>query len=166
MKTPSKTVLIAVILLCSVASSFAWLRRHYSEEEIVARAKYIIVGKIQDGTLAIVNHGGSHEYHVALMISEVLKGQIASNSITVSIHYGLDPMAGRFGSSTNGALEIYDTGGSIMTDWHSGDIHTNQIWLLHQERKPTLDNSDWIGIYDPEDIQPTSKRSALLRYLK
>jgi hypothetical protein len=166
MKTSSKTVLIAAILLCSVASSFAWLRRHYSDEEIVARASYIVVGKIQDGTLAMVSHDGSHEYHVDLMISEVLKGQIASNSITVSIHYGLDPMAGRFGSGTNGVLEIYDTGNSAMNGWHSGDIHTNQIWLLHQERNPSLDNSDWIGIYDPEDIQPVSKKSELLRYLK
>jgi hypothetical protein len=164
MKTPSKTVLIAVILLCSVASSFAWLRRHFSDEEIVARAKYIVVGKIQNGTLVIVNHDGSHEYHVDLMISEVLKGQIASNSITISIHYGLDAMAGRFGSSTNDALEIYDT--SDVTPWHSGDIHTNQIWLLHQRREPNLDNSDWIGIYDPEDIQPMSKKSELMTYLK
>ena len=166
MKTPSKTVVIAVILLCSVASSLAWLRRHFSDEEVVSRAKYIFVGKIQDGTLAIVNHSGSHEYHVDLLISEVLKGQISSNSMTVSIHYGLNPMSGRYGTVKDGALEIWDTGNSAIGPWHSGDIRTNQIWLLHQDREPNLDNSDWIGIYDPEDIQPISKKSELLRYLK
>jgi hypothetical protein len=161
MKSPSKTILIAVIVLCSIASSYAWLRRHFSDEEVVDRARYIVVGKIRDGTLALVNHDGSHEYHVNLMISEVLKGQISSNSLIVSIHYGLEPKV-----SSSGAVEIQDNSGSASIWLVASDIRTNHIWLLHQELNPNLDNSDWIGIYDPEDIQPIRKKNELLKYLK
>jgi hypothetical protein len=170
MKIPSKTVLIAVIILCSVASSYAWLRARFSDAQVVSRAELIVVGHIRDGSVTRVTHpkdvvgAQSWEHHVDLIISEVLKGTAPSNSMVVSIHYGLEPMADHFGRGTNGVLEIYDT--ADIPRCVSGDIHTNQIWLLRRVPKPVNDDTDWIGIYDPEDIQPISKKSELMTYLK
>jgi hypothetical protein len=184
MKIPSKTILIAVIIFCSIASSFAWLRRHFSDEEIVSRATLIVVGHICDASLIRVEHpkdvvgGQSWEHHVDLEISEVLKGQTPSNSMVVSIHYGLDPGVIPPGAphdwqwvrATNyqaGAVRLWDTGNSgVQFSPFTGDIRTNHIWLLRQVQKPVNDDTDWIGIYDPEDIQPMSKKSELMTYLK
>ena len=179
MNASSKTVLIAVIIFCSVVSSFAWLRRHFSDEEIVSRAELIIIGKIKEDSIVLIPHdsknGQSWEHHVTLLVSEVLKGQVSSNSMIVSIHYGLDPGAGARHvdvpwsrcAFTNDAVEIFDTGNSEMNfSPLTGDIRTNHIWLLRRESKPSNFDTDWIGIYDPEDIQPISMKEELLKHLK
>jgi hypothetical protein len=183
MKTPSKTVLIAVVMLCSVVSSFAWLRRHFSDAEIVSRAELIVVGHIQDGSVFFIPHtpppsgGASWDHHAELLISEVLKGHTTSNSIVVSIHYGLQPEVSGWGSITDarvgttnypkGAVEVIDWGNSDRSGIAiTGDIRTNHIWLLRQDSHPSNFDTDWIGVYDPEDIQPISKKDELLKYLK
>ena len=170
MKIPSTTVLIAGIILCSVASSYASLRARYSDAQVVSRAELIVVGHIRDGSVTLVTHpkdvvgAVSWEHHADLIVLDVLKGTAPSNSMVVSIHYGLDPMADHFSRSTNGVLEIYDT--ADFPRCVSGDIHTNQIWLLRRVQKPANVDTDWIGIYDPGDIQPISKKSELMTYLK
>ena len=66
-----------------------------------------------------------------------------------------------------GAVEIVDSGNSQMGGWATpGDMRTNYIWLLHRVQKPANHDTDWIGVYDPEDIQPISKKSELMTYLK
>ena len=186
MKTPSKTVLIAVIIFCSIASSYAWLRRHYSDAEVVSRAELIVVGRIKPGSIVLVPHetknqGASWEHHADLLIDEVLKGQMSATSMVVSIHYGLDPAIGGYSSNQFGffdvrrrgtnypkdVIEIFDTGNSAFSMTPiSGDIRTNHIWLLHHVQPPVHTDSDMIGIVDPEDIQPVSKKAELMRYLK
>ncbi len=95
MQAGSKTVLIAVIVLCSIATSYAWLRKHFTDEEIVSRGEFIVIGHIRDGSVVFIPHaptpsgGASWEHHAELLISEVRKGQAKSNSMVVSIHYGL-----------------------------------------------------------------------------
>jgi len=183
MKTPSRTALIAIIVLCSIASSYAWLRRHISNAEIVSRAELIVVGHLQDGSVVFVPHtsspgdGASWDHHAELLISEVLKGRTTSNSIVVSIHYGLQPEISGWGTITDprvgitnylkGAVEVVDWGNSEEPGWAiPGDMRTNHIWLLRRESHPSNFDTDWIGVYDPEDIQPISKKGELLKYLK
>jgi hypothetical protein len=158
----TRTFLVAALLLGGVASSPAWLRTSFSDAEIVSRAELVVVGHIKDGTMKLVNHRDGHEHHVDLLISEVLKGSIPSNTLTVSIHYGLDP----FTNGGTAAVEIWDTGNSQRSGSPvSGDLRTNQIWLLRQEKNAVNEDTDWMGIYDPEDIQPLSRKAELMKYL-
>jgi hypothetical protein len=176
----AKTILIALAGVCVAYTARAWLRRSYTEAEVVSRAELIVVGKGKPGSIVFVPHttspsGGSWEHHVELEISEVLKGSTSSNSMTVSIHYGLEPIvSNRFefrdmrGGSTNypeGAIEIFDTAG-FPRQQVSGDIRTSQIWLLHHVERPVHGDSDMIGIVDPEDLQPLAKKAELLKHLK
>ena len=182
MQVFAKKTLMIIGILSAVAAACAWERRQYSDEEIVSRADLIVVGKIKEGSIVFVPHdtkdeGASWEYHVELLIFEVLKGQISSNSMIVSIHYGLTPVIDGYSSNRfsminvkdsrmnypNGIIEIVDSGsnGGIVT----GDIRTNHIWLLHHVQPPIHNDSDMIGVIDPEDIQPISKKDELLKYL-
>lgn len=172
--TRSKAILIPVIVLCSISTAFGWLRQHVADAVIVSRAELIVVGHIQENSLVRIRHtneiyGSSWEHYANLEITDVLKGQVSSNLMAVSIHYGLDPIAGRKGFRTNAindSVEIWDTGNSIQTGFPiSGDIRTNHIWFLHRVQKLVSD-SDWIGIYDPEDIQPIARKDELLKHLK
>ena len=166
-----RTLIITALLLAGAAASQAWLRRSFTDAEIVSRAELMVVGHIKDGSLVRIPHGNgsSWEHHVELVIDEVLKGQCASNSMIVSIHYGLDPMVGEAGARTNArpdAVEVWDTGNSGRSGTPvSGDLRTNQIWLLRQEKNAANEDTDWIGIYDPEDIQPVSRKAELMKYL-
>jgi hypothetical protein len=159
-----RTLIIAALLLAGVATSQAWLRRSFTDAEIVSRAELMVIGHIKDGSLVRIAHGNgsSWEHHVELVIDEVLKGQCLSNSMIVSIHYGLDPI-------TNGgaaAVELWDTGNSVLGGPPvSGDLRANQIWLLRQVKNAVNEDTDWIGIYDPEDIQPLSQKAELVKYL-
>ena len=66
-----------------------------------------------------------------------------------------------------GAVEIIDSGNSErLTGWATpGDMRTNHVWLLHQVQSSVNQDSDWIGVYDPEDIQPLSKKSEISKLL-
>ena len=169
---PVRTLLTLLLLLAGAVSSQAFLRRFFSDAEIVSRAELIVIGHVRPGSVERINHGNgsSWEHHVELVIDEVLKGQCASNSLIVSIHYGLDPLPdnGRYDAVPGGVgvLKIFDTGNSITTFAPvSGDIGTNQIWLLRRVQNAGNNDSGWLGIYDPEDIQPVSRKSALLNDL-
>ncbi len=177
----NKGLLIAVGILGIVATAHAWLRGRYSEAQVVSRAELIVVGKIKPSSIVLVPHDPKNnskgwEHHVELQISEVLKGQAPSNSMVISIHYGLDPGDGhgrridvpwsRF-AFTNDVVEIWDSGTSDMPSSPvASDIQTNHIWLLHRETHAANFDTDWIGIYDPEDIRPVSQKDELLKYLK
>lgn len=160
-------VLAIATLFCITAP--AWYRKSYSDQEIVIRSELIVVGRIDPKTLTRIEHkDGGHEYHVELLLSDLLKGMVDKPSMTISIHYGIDPKVGPVPGSTNCApdvVRLFDTMNSLKNIFPiSGDIRTNHIWLLHQEHLPGID-TDWLGIYDPEDIQPVSRKDELLKYL-
>ena len=79
------------------------------------------------------------------------------------------PRLGSVSTNTNvsaDVIRLFDTGNNMKTMQPiSGDIRTNHIWLLHQEHLPRID-TDWIGIYDPENNQPLARKDALLKYVK
>ena len=186
MKTPTRTILFVIIILCSVVSSFGWLRGHFSDEVVVSRAELIVVGRIKADSIVFIPHkikdgGKSWEYHADLLIDEILKGQMSASSIAVCIHYGLDPLIGghaehqdisfdyRFGRKNypKDVIEIFDTGNSSESFAPiSGDIRKKHIWLLHHALSTSYTDSVLIGIEDPEDIQPLSRKTELSRYVK
>ena len=182
-----KRLAITAGVLCVATVAFGFLRNHYSDREVVSRAELIVVGAMQEGSLTF--HGRSSiegwEHHLRLSISEVVKGTVFSNSIAVSIDGGLTPLVGGYHSNRFGTLydyrrpgypaemvQIYDTGSSSKPSRSiSGDIRTNHIWLLRYDpplntNKPPSVPPQIIGIHDPEDIQPISRREQLMKYLK
>jgi hypothetical protein len=105
MKT-MRSLCLAFVFLGVVTMAHAFLRRAYSDAEVASRADLVVVGKIKPESIVLVPHdpgvaGASWEHHVELLVSEVLKGNLSSNSILVSIHYGLEPLVGGY-TSTNG----------------------------------------------------------------
>lgn len=182
----TKILLSALGILCIASVAYAWERRAYSDAEIVSRAELIVVAKIKESSMVLVPHdtknqGASWEHHLELLISEVLKGQTSATSMVVSIHYGLDPVVGGYSSNqfrfmnlrglrTNypkDVVEVFDTGNSAMSVTPiTGDIRTNHIWLLHHVQSPHHNDSDMIGVRDPEDIQPIHKKEELLKHVK
>jgi hypothetical protein len=176
----TKPLFVAFGFFCVVMAACAWERKQISEAEAVSRAGLVVVGKINPGSIVFVPHDGkngsaSWEHHAELLISEVLKGQAPSNSMIVSIHYGLDPDNGRSrinvpwpgGGSTNEAIEILDTGSTKQASAPvASDIQNDHVWLLHSETNSANNDTDWIGVYDPEDIQPLTNRDEVLKYLK
>ena len=149
------------------------------------RAELIVIGRVKSGSVVLIPHdvkdrGASGEHHVELLIGEVLKGQTSATSMVVSIHYGLTPVIGGYTSNyfetinaphgyPKDVIEIIDTGNSAMSGTPiTGDLRTNHIWLLRHlsPKERNHNDSEWIGIRDPEDIQPIRKRGELLRYLK
>jgi hypothetical protein len=176
---PTKTLVVAGFF-CVVIAACAWERKQFSEAEVVSRADLIVVGKINPGSIVFVPHdakggGASWEHHVELLVSEVLKGQAPSNSMIVSIHYGLDPDNGRnhinvpwsVGADTNEEVEILDTGSTKQASPPvARDVQSDHIWLLHSVTNAANNDSDWIGVYDPEDVQPLTNRDEVLKLLK
>lgn len=178
--------LVVIAAVCIAGVAHAWLRHAYSDAEVVSRAEFVVVGRVKPGSVVLVPHatknqGASWEHHVELLISEVLKGQTAATSMVVSIHYGLDPVTGGYTSNqfrmlnarhgrTNypsDVIEVFDTGNSAHSSTPiTGDIRTNHIWLLHHVRPPVHNDSDMIGVVDPEDIQPVRKKDELMKLLK
>jgi len=106
----SKTLLIVLGLFCVVTVSYAWMRRHYSDSEIVSRAELIVIGRIKADSIVYVPHeikdsaGASWEYHAELLISEVVKGTNTASSMVVSIHYGLTPIFGGCYTNRDGTV--------------------------------------------------------------
>ena len=165
-------------MICLQAN--AWKRRHYSDREVIARAALVVVGRVDAASLELSPHadtaggGPSWEHHCQLIVSAVLKGTNITQSLPISIHYGLEPIIGGFksnqfglwdirGTETNydaDVVEIIDDGGSPTTLRRiSGDVRTNHIWLLRSQTRGS--GSDRIGIHDPEDIQPLSRQPVL-----
>ena len=174
-------------------------RKKYTEAEIVSRAELIVVGALKKDSLNFVSHvdkgsapaelanpnarSPSWEHHLLLTVSEVLKGQLSSTSLVVSVQYGLDPVVGGcfsnqfmvFVITTPGypaeMVQIFDTGNSVRPPRAiSGDIRTNHIWLLRHDLSRNNAESnrtpDMLTVYDPEDVQPVAWRDELIRLLK
>ena len=120
----------------------------------------------------------SWEHHAVLLISEVLKGNTSITSMPIAIHYGLEPAVGgvvsnqaglfmdaRMGSTNypKDVIEILDSGrpgGRVASD-----IRMDHIWFLHRQPQERHD-SDMIGVFDPEDIQPMDRKQAILKLIK
>ena len=174
------------------AAAYAILRHHYSDSEVVARAELIVIAKVKEGS--IVFHpekprpgyrSAGWDHTVELTVAETLKGNLTSNSIIVCLAGGLEPVVGRYSSNQFGVvfdhrasnppkdiIEIWDIATSLKSTLPiSGDVRTNHIWLLRHfspvlEADKTNSLAKVIGVGDPEDIQPVSKRDELLKYLK
>ena len=186
---------IAVVGLCLSTATSAAPRQHYSDQEVVSRADLIVVGRMREGSLKLVLQPASRnapltpespdyqapswDHHLELLISEVLKGQLSSTSVVVNLDYGLTAVADgyfsnqfmiiEFGGNSHpkGEVLVVDTGSSTRPAQPvTGDIRTNQIWLLRRERIGSEAGQNMLGIYDPEDIQPIAKKEELLRLLK
>ena len=170
---------LAIILIAATAG--AWERPNYTDAEIVSRAQLIVVGRIKPDTLTLVEHktrpgsGLSWEHHGVLIITEVLKGRMVEKEIPVIIHYGLDPVVGGEVETEHltihqrslqpdypkDVIEIFDTGSTVNLSPIADDIRKDHIWLLRVEHTRFNDGEDALGIYDPEDIQPLTKRPQL-----
>jgi len=114
-----------------------------------------------------------------LEIVETLKGSAKTTTVEIIIHYGLDPVKGRYlktksyyfddrrgmPDTAKDAIEIYDTGG--MDRRISGDIREPHIWLLSTKNPgyTTPDSTKFPGIWDPEDIQAVTKKAALEKWI-
>jgi hypothetical protein len=170
-----KSVWIFLLVVSLVSQDAnAWLRRSFTDAEIVLRAQLIVIGHIKPGSIVKVDHkvppgtGMSWEHHAVLIVTETLKGHAAGKEIPVIIHYGLDPItdgfAGLHPDRAKGVIEIYDTGNSAHSATPvsgSGDIRKDQIWLLRSEHSRFHESEDALGIYDPEDIQPLTRKKEL-----
>jgi hypothetical protein len=124
------------------------------------------------------------EHRLELLVSEVLKGQMSGTSMVVRITGQLQPLVGRHGINpfevhefpgtnySKDMVELFRFSSSNAGEPPvTGDIRTNHIWLLRRNRTLSPDiepgsTSELQAVYDPEDVQPISKRSDLLQYLK
>lgn len=183
---------ILFFLLSTTAAAYAVLRNHYSDSEVVARAELIVIAKVKEGSIVFHPAKPRPGYHipgwdhtVELTVAETLKGNLTSNSIIVCLPGGLEPVVGRYSSNKFGAvfdgrtsnppkgiIEVWDTATSVKSTLPiSGDVRTNHIWLLRHsypvlEADKTNSLANVVGVGDPEDIQPVSKRDEVLQYLK
>jgi hypothetical protein len=184
LSTRGRTLALLSILFLATAVH-AWLRRPYSDAEIVARAELVVIGTVKENSLCYVEDSvgyGLPEHHLELRVSEFLKGTNVDRTIPVCVTWGLTPVTGGYYSNRLQTLnskwphtnypkyiiEVFDTGNSFRgLPPFTGDIRTNHIWLLRHEPSRTYPcRSNRLSIYDPEDIQPIRKRPDLTRHLK
>ena len=176
-----RTVVAVCFLLSALVAVRAALRRNYSTAEVVSRAQLIVVGRMKEGTLAFIPHssprGASWEHRFEMLVTEVLKGNLPTNHLFVTLEHGLDPLVDSRLSNqfaviefaiTNppkGEVRVFDTGASVKPPLAvTGDIRTNHIWFL----RTTLGRSSarQLSVSDPEDIQPLSKRGEIIQFIR
>ncbi len=190
----TKNIAIAVIFLAVVSVAYGWMRWTFADAEIVSRAELIVVGSVKESTLRCLEQHLIYlpENHLELQVTEFLKGTNHTRNIPVCITWGLTPVTGGYyrdsihgvdwkgwTGNTNypkDVIEVFDTGNSISgLPPFTGDIRTNHIWLLRHTYRgsnyPDLTysyycRSNWLSIYDPEDIQPMRRKNDLMRHLK
>jgi hypothetical protein len=186
-QTFSRSFVLLAALACTAPAAYAFLRHHYSDHEVVARAELIVVAKMRPGSLVFVAHTNRWhdppicENHLELLVSEVLKGQLLATSVVISVKFGYvlvggqssDPFWGPRYVGTNYPKDVVEIFDGIIgnTEPITGDIRTNHIWLLRHDRSLTPSpeanfSSENPAIYDPEDIQPIARRKELVKYLK
>lgn len=174
-------LLTLLITIFFALPSFAWLRPEVSDENAVAHAQVIVIGRIKENSLV----RAAPEQHVSggisttatLQITEVLKGPFLLAELPIEISYGLTPVVGgemRYRHPETGReypdehiapgeTKLYDTGNSRKSDFpFTGDINKDQIWLLRTNADGSTSVIHKLRIWDPEDIQPTSKKEILL----
>ena len=181
-----KRILTAILVtLVITLDGYSWPRGPISDQTVAERAELIVVGRIIPASIKRIEHpakpgdGTSHEHHAMLEIVETLKGSAKTTTVKIIIHYGLDPVTGRYVNTKShyfddrlgmpdaakNAIEIYDTGG--MDRRISGDIREPHIWLLSMKNPSytTPDSTEFPGIWDPEDIQAVTKKEALKKWI-
>jgi hypothetical protein len=175
--------LLSILFLATAVH--AWLRRPYSDAEIVTRAELIVIGAVKESSLHCVEYPagrGLPEHHLELQVSEFISGTNITRTIPVCVTWGLTPVTGGYYSNrfqmlnvkwqhTNypkDIIEVFDTGNSRLSMAPiTGDLRTNHIWLLrHEPSRHYTCRSNRFSIYDPEDIQPIGKRPELTKHLK
>jgi len=181
-----KRILSTILVMLAVTPpGYSWMRGVISDQTAVERAEMIVIGRILPASIKRIDHpvkpgeGASHEHHAVLEIVEILKGNAKTTTIEIIIHYGLDPVTERYmntkssyfddraskPTAAKGAIEIYDTGDMDLRI--SGDIREPHIWLLSTKNPgyTTPDSTAFPGIWDPEDIQPVTKKEALKKWI-
>jgi hypothetical protein len=146
-----------------------WVRPEYDDAYVVSRSEHIVVGHLREHSIIRVPHaprpdeGRGEEHHVALVITSVLKGDLSTGEIPLTVHYGLTPRV-----ADHGALEIWDTGNSGVSPTPLvKDARQDHLWFLRKRggdygREAGIGN--W-GIVDPEDVAPLSLKDYTLAYL-
>jgi hypothetical protein len=184
-----KRLVFFIIILAVSSAVIAWERPFYEDSTIVERSELILVAHIKEGSIEYVqnkdNQGNAttREYHVTLVIKEVLKGQCNEKEIPIIIHYGLTPVVGGYeerdnfminprGGRTNypkDIIEIFDTGNSTHgTPSLVKDAREDNIWFLRKRSGPygREPGTGKLGIVDPEDLQPLEWKDYFLQYLE
>lgn len=168
-----KTLIVLLAVALFPAGAGASPRQVFTDTQIVERAQLIVVAHIKPDSLKRIDHparndkGKSHETRGMLVVTEILKGQAADNEIPIIIHYGLDPTAasqvagmGFHGAKPDEVIALWDNGGEGARI--ANDIRKDYIWLLRIQQHWLHDEGkDALGIYDPEDIQPITKKQQL-----
>jgi len=166
----------------------ARLRVSFGDDEVVSRADLILVGGIKEGSIKYVAHphganeGASWEHHATLLVHRVIKGKCDEKEISITIHYGLDPLidghAKEEGHEFNqavpagaaaGIIQIVDTGNSAFgANVNPADARADNLWLLRRRpgdpHRVEAGSGDY-GIIDPEDFQPLALEEYFKGYL-
>ena len=155
------------------ANASAWPRQSFTDAQIAARAQVIVVAHIKPDSLKRVDHaarndeGRSWETRGVLVITETLKGQAVDKEIPIIIHYGLDanaasqvPGMGFRGAKPDEVIVLYDNADDSVRV--ADDIRKDLIWLLRiQQHWLREEGKDALGVYDPEDVQPLTKKQQI-----
>lgn len=181
-----KWLILVPCLVCAVMV-IASQRRHYTDAEAVSRAELMVVGRMKEGSLALISRGTNYpEQRMELLISEVLKGETSATSLVVRIEGCLVPLVGGYYSNRQWGFTIDWRGSSGATNYPkdmvqiictgfstfdetllpTGDIRTNHVWLLRHEDLPGMGKLDRLSVFDPEDIQRIARKEELLGVLK
>lgn len=172
---------VCLLLLVSTHCALAWTRGSVTDKEAVSRAQVIVIGHLKKESLQlratpIVSMSDSSAEAV-LVVSEVLKGPFEVKELPIKIVYGLTAVVGdddkkegpgALQSPAAGEIKIYDSGNSAISfEPVTGDLNQDQIWLLRIEFGDDDDRrlskpSKTLRVWDPEDIQPMSKKDALI----
>ena len=161
--------IIGLLLLAWPGSAaHAWQRRSYANNEVAERSEVIVVGALKRDSIQYVPHqskyGASGEYHVTLVIAEVLKGKLEQKEIPIIIHYGLDLAIGERSfrdpattaeQKAKGPIILVNNPGSMWGPYLTG-VDTDTVWFLRKRsgiygEEPG--RGDY-GVVDPEDVQP------------
>lgn len=162
---------ILAVCLFFATPAYGWLRRHFEDSIVVARAELMVVGRLKQSSIQKVAHdngqrGASWEYHTTLIVNHVLKGKLTEKEIPIVIHYGLSPIKG----DKSNAIEIYDTGNSsISFQPLVPDALQDHIWFLRKglryKNRSASTLPDYFGIVDPEDLQDIKHQDYFQAYL-
>ncbi|HEV7401391.1 MAG TPA: hypothetical protein VGO11_00630 [Chthoniobacteraceae bacterium] len=148
-----------------------WPTKLFSDAEVADRAELIVVGRIKVGSIKRVTRedGGAYRHTAILIVTRTVKGVTQEKELPITIHYGLLPVSARFEKEMNikptlpeepgQATRIFEDNPSEGYFRPTGDIHQDQLWLLH--RAGYESPSKTLGVLNPEDIQPATKEQRI-----
>lgn len=183
---------LALVLSAAPAAPLgARLRMPYDDEEVATRSEVIAVAHLKEGSVRCVvnprrgDEGWSWEHHATLVVTDVLKGELKEREIPVTIHYGLDPVAGGkalYGGryfhewkdktlvavepAPEGPIRIMDTA-NVSEELPIQDACEDNLWFLRKGIKGPggREGAADLGIKDPEDVQPIALKDYFRAYL-